>query len=111
MNDSFFRQVYKTVRQIPSGHVTSYGYISYLIQGNKQAARTVGWALSSLPEEQVDEVPWWRVINAQGRISNTRAEHGAEEQRRRLEAEDVIFDEDGFVDLDEFGWEPIPYEQ
>lgn len=106
---SFYERVYDTVRQIPHGHVTSYGYISFLIRGDRGAARTVGWALSALPEVFVDEVPWWRVINAQGRISNTRAEHGAVEQRRRLEAEGVVFDERGYVDWEEFGWRPVEW--
>ncbi len=50
-----------------------------------------------------DGVPWWRVINAQGRIS---AREGAERQRGLLEGEGVVFDERGRVDLNRFGWLP-----
>ncbi len=105
---SFFERVYEVVRQIPAGRVATYGQIAWLVAGTPHAARTVGWALHGLPEELVDEVPWWRVINAQGRISNSRAHHGAEEQRRRLEAEGIIFDEAGRTDLLVYQWEGTP---
>jgi methylated-DNA-protein-cysteine methyltransferase-like protein len=49
-----------------------------------------------------DDVPWWRVINAQGKISER---PGAAEQRQRLEAEGVIFDEKDRIDLKRFGWQ------
>ncbi|MBU2611265.1 MAG: MGMT family protein, partial [Chloroflexi bacterium] len=49
-----------------------------------------------------DDVPWWRVINAQGKISLKR---GAEEQRARLEAEGVEFDERGRVDTKKYKWQ------
>jgi methylated-DNA-protein-cysteine methyltransferase-like protein len=84
--------------------VTTYGLISELVIGHSRAARTVGWALRALPEPRHDEVPWWRVINAQGRISNSNRELPAEEQRRRLEAEAVRFNREDRVDLERYGW-------
>lgn len=108
MKSPVFDRIYAMVCRIPYGRVASYGLISRLVFGHTRGARTVGWALASLPEDEVERVPWWRVINAQGRISNTRADHGAEEQRRRLEAEGVQFDERGYVDWERFGWEPDP---
>ena len=40
--NDFFDKVYKVVRKIPEGKVTSYGAIaSYL--GAKKSARLVGW--------------------------------------------------------------------
>ncbi len=47
-------------------------------------------------------MPWWRVINAAGRISN---EFNAALQRELLEAEGVQFDERGYVDLERFLWD------
>lgn len=102
---NFFERVYQTVRQIPCGQVATYGQIALIVAGTPQAARTVGWALNGLPEELIDDVPWWRVINAHGRISNSRYRHGATEQRQRLEAEGVAFDADGRVDLKVYGWD------
>ena len=43
----FFEQVYRLVRQVPPGRVTSYGAIARLLD-HPRAARTVGWALHSL---------------------------------------------------------------
>ena len=102
---NFFERVYEVVRRVPYGQVATYGQISWLVAGTPHAARTVGWALHGLPEELIDEVPWWRVINAQGRISNSQVRHGAAEQRRRLESEGVTFDEAGRTDLTTFQWD------
>lgn len=97
---TFFDQVYKLVRQIPPGQVSSYGAIARML-GNPRAARTVGWALHSLPEGS--DVPWHRVINGQGRIALDRY-GGGDLQRAMLESEGVEFNERGFVDWARFGW-------
>jgi methylated-DNA-protein-cysteine methyltransferase-like protein len=87
---------------IPTGQVATYGQIAAYL-GNPRAARAVGWALRALPE--AIDVPWHRVINAQGRISTSCREHGAHEQRAMLEEEGVIFDEKGCTDLKRYRWE------
>jgi len=108
----FFEQVYRLVRQVPPGKVTSYGTIAHIL-GNPRAARTVGWALHSLPPSEGDarggSVPWQRVINSRGRISTSCEEHGEGLQRALLEAEGIEFDEHGYVDWDRFGWEGLPW--
>jgi len=100
----FYRDVYAVVAQVPSGRVTTYGTVSRILIGRATAARTVGWALHALPGDLLLEVPWWRVVNAQGRISTSCQEHTAEEQRSRLEAEGVRFKADQRINLDRFGW-------
>jgi methylated-DNA-protein-cysteine methyltransferase-like protein len=67
-----------------------------------RGARGVGWALAGLSSDQAQVVPWWRVINAAGRISN---EYNAALQRELLEAEGVAFDERGYVDLGRYLWD------
>ena len=104
MNPDFFDRVYAVVRMIPRGKVASYGQIAALL-GHPRAARTVGWALNALRDNDIDDVPWQRVINSQGRISISRADLGAELQRALLEEEGVEFDPRGYVDLKRFGWE------
>jgi len=104
MNPNFFDRVYAVVRLIPRGKVASYGQIAALL-GHPRAARTVGWALNALRDNDIDDVPWQRVINSQGRISISRADLGAELQRALLEEEGVEFDPRGYVDLKRFGWE------
>jgi methylated-DNA-protein-cysteine methyltransferase-like protein len=102
MDDSFFQDVYRIVSMIPLGKVATYGQIAAYL-GNPRAARTVGWALRALPEGL--DVPWHRVINAQGRISLSRRRGGAQQQRAMLEEEGVIFDQEGRIDLKRYRWE------
>jgi methylated-DNA-protein-cysteine methyltransferase-like protein len=99
---SLFQRIYDLVRQIPPGHVATYGQIATLA-GTPHAARTVGWALASLRSDS--EVPWHRVINARGEISLPRGE-GYEVQRALLEAEGVEFDAQDRIDLRRYGWLP-----
>ncbi len=101
---AFYGRVYEVVGRIPPGRVTTYGTVSQLVVGHARAARTVGWALHSLSPRLAAEVPWWRVINAQGRISTSCETHTADEQRARLAAEGVAVDGELRVDLKRYGW-------
>lgn len=103
----FNNLVWALVRQIPPGCVATYGQIGALIPPpdgmplkdyDAFRARWVGGAMAACP----DDVSWWRVINAQGKISLKR---GAEEQRQLLEAEGVEFDQRGRVDLETYKWQ------
>lgn len=98
----FFERVYCLVSLIPTGKVASYGQIAALL-GAPHAARTVGWALHGLPEES--QVPWQRVINFQGRITNTSRLECAALQRALLQAEGIRFGSDGYVDMTAYQWE------
>jgi methylated-DNA-protein-cysteine methyltransferase related protein len=108
MEPNFFERVYRVVRRIPRGRVASYGQVAALL-GQPRAARTVGWALSSLTPAGVRDVPWHRVINSAGRISISRMDLSADLQRRLLEEEGVEFDDTGHVDLRRFGWEGLEW--
>jgi methylated-DNA-protein-cysteine methyltransferase-like protein len=99
----FFDQVYWLVRQVPRGRVVSYGAVARML-GRPRAARTVGWALSSLPAGS--DVPWHRVVNSRGSISLDR--YGGL-QRALLEEEGVVFSERGAVDFGRFGWAGLPW--
>ena len=88
------QRIYEIVKQIPYGRVASYGRIARMVNCT---ARQVGYALSA----STDDIPWQRVINAKGEIS-IRA--GAERQRRKLMDEGILFDTDGRVDFEKFGW-------
>ena len=99
-----YRRIYAVVRRVPAGRVTTYGEVAELA-GLPGHARQVGYALHALRSEQ-DDVPWQRVVNARGEVS-ARAEPGMEGlQRRVLEAEGVVFDERGRIDLDRYAWRP-----
>src|SRR3712207_5654474 len=97
----YYDDVYQIVLRIPPGKVSTYGRIAQMTPVPR-GARGVGWALAGLGPAHAREVPWWRVINAAGRISN---EYHATLQRELLEAEGVIFDENGYVDLNRYLWD------
>jgi methylated-DNA-protein-cysteine methyltransferase-like protein len=103
----FDHHVWDVVRQIPAGRVASYGQIARLVplpEGVDAQSylafgpRWVGSAMARCP----GDIPWQRIINAKGEIS---PRPGAEQQRRLLEAEGVVFDARGRVDLARFGWQ------
>jgi methylated-DNA-protein-cysteine methyltransferase-like protein len=97
-----YQRVYALVKQIPAGKVATYGQIARMVGGC--SARMVGYAMSALRDGRDMEVPWQRVINAQGRISLHGI--GSAEQRFRLEDEGVVFDQNDRVDFDLYGWMP-----
>lgn len=98
---SYYDDVYMLVGRIPSGMVSTYGRIADMATVPR-GARGVGYALAALGPARALDVPWWRVINVAGRISN---EFNAQLQRALLEAEGVVFDERGYVDLQRFLWD------
>jgi methylated-DNA-protein-cysteine methyltransferase-like protein len=101
---SFPDQVYAVVQRIPPGKVATYGQIARLL-GRPRGAREVGWALRDLPDDR--DVPWQRVINAQGRVSFPPGSPGAAEQQAMLEAEGIVFGPEGQIDLKVYGWEGL----
>jgi methylated-DNA-protein-cysteine methyltransferase related protein len=106
---NFYEQVYNVVRRIPPGKVTSYGRIAQML-GRPNAARAVGYALSSLKDKSHDmghDVPWQRVVNSQGRISIVNREHTAQHQADLLRAEGVTVNEHLTVDLEQHLWEGL----
>ena len=107
---AFNAAVYEIARKIPVGRVATYGQIATMLpppegvnlpEYEAQGARWVGGAMAACG----DDVPWQRVINAQGKIS-VRKGGGPVRQRALLEAEGVEFDENERVDLAKYRWRP-----
>jgi methylated-DNA-protein-cysteine methyltransferase-like protein len=103
----YYALVWELVRQIPTGKVATYGQIARMLpppQGVDIEAyrafgpRWVGGAMANCP----GNVPWQRVINAKGEISQR---PGAARQKELLLDEGVVFNEKGRVDLKQYGWE------
>lgn len=102
----YYEQVWQLVCQVPYGKVVTYGQIAQLIappievdpqEYKAFSPRWVGDAMAACP----DDMPWQRVINAQGKISQR---PGSERQRRLLEQEGVVFVNDK-VDLKRYQWQ------
>ena len=98
----FYRLVYRVVRRIPRGKVATYGQVAAIL-GQPRGARAVGMALGALRDADVDTVPWQRVIGAAGRCTH-RDGFAAGIQQEMLEAEGVVFDRRGYVDLAQVRW-------
>jgi methylated-DNA-protein-cysteine methyltransferase-like protein len=99
-----YRELYAVVRAIPRGTVATYGQVAELAgipRGHRVAARAMQVCPAGLP--------WHRVVGKKdarrARISIQDPEH-ARLQRARLEAERVVIDADGCIELRAFGWLP-----
>jgi methylated-DNA-protein-cysteine methyltransferase-like protein len=104
---SFRRRVLAVIHRIPRGKVATYGQIAALA-GYPRNARRVGQALGGAGPD----VPWQRVVNAQGRVS-LRAPRpdraiGARElqQENLLKAEGIVF-KTGALSLAKYRWRPL----
>ncbi len=102
MGEDIFARVYALVAQVPYGRVVTYGQIARAI-GLERGARVVGWAMRRCPAN----LPWHRVVNAQGGISLHDAPETVPLQRALLESEGIRFDRSGRLDLARYRWEGI----
>lgn len=102
----FHTMVWDMVRQIPYGKVATYGQIALMLPPppgvefetyKAFSPRWVGSAMAACP----DDVPWQRVINSKGEISER---PGAQKQKELLLEEGVEFNEKGRIDLKKYGW-------
>ena len=97
---SLYDRIYEVVRQIPPGRVATYGQIASIC--GLGTARTVGYAMSAVNRS---DIPWQRVLNAEGKISRRADGNEDSTQRRLLMGEGVVFDKRGRVNFDIAGWE------
>ena len=98
-----YDRIYAVVRRIPRGRVATYGQVATLA-GLGGHARQVGYALHALTSERA--VPWHRVVNARGQISQRTEPGGDRIQRQLLEREGVNFDAADRLALDRYRWRP-----
>ena len=96
---SVFERIYEVVRKIPKGKVATYGQVA-TIAGNPHWARVVGYALHKNPDPE--NIPCYRVVNREGKVANSFVFGGGDVQRQLLEAEGVVFDNDGRVNLKKY---------
>ena len=96
-----FEQVYKVVKMIPEGKVSTYGDVAEAL--GTSDARKIGWAMHA---NRDSGVPCHRVVDRTGRLAPNFAFDGAEEQRRRLLEEGVVFVDENHVNLEICKWNP-----
>ncbi len=92
--------VYRLVKKIPRGRVTTYGEVARALR-LPGGARAVGYALAATPRGR--GIPWHRVLGAGGKIRVP--ERYASLQRKLLETEGVRTDS-AAIDLKRYGWSP-----
>lgn len=97
------QKIWQVIASIPLGMVASYGQVASMA-GLPNAARQVGRTLKHLPKDT--RLPWHRVINAQGEISLPNSSPGHHIQKRRLQAEGIVFNANEKINLKRFGWKP-----
>ena len=101
MDPKYRERVFKLVRRIPRGRVMTYGQVAAIL-GEGYTPRTVGFVMHSAE----GDLPWHRVINAQGACSTGGLLLPADKQQRMLEREGIEFDERGRCDLQRYVWMP-----
>ena len=100
MKPPLYHQIHEIIRLIPHGKVATYGQIAEIVGGC--TARMVGYAASTIPVDS--EIPWQRVINYKGKISNRSRVYGELLQQELLEGEGIQFDQSGKTNLKHYRW-------
>lgn len=87
--------LWRVVREIPSGRVASYGDVGRLLRQPATGYLVGRWMAQAPPG-----VPWWRVVAQSGQlVTNKRSPELATEQERLLREEGVSFLAPGVVDM------------
>lgn len=94
--------VYKLVKTIPRGRVTTYGALAKALR-LRGGARAAGHAMAACPSGK--GIPWHRVIGAGGRLL-IREPHSSLQQRL-LETEGIAITSGKRVNVKQHGWTPI----
>jgi len=102
--DSFFENVYRVVKEIPYGRVTSYGAIAEYL-GTKGSARMVGWAMNT-SHSSIENIPAHRVVNRIGMLTGKNHFGGPEVMKQLLESEGISVDNDKVLEFEKHFWNP-----
>ena len=95
-------KIWQVIYRIPAGKALSYGQVAKLAD-LPGYGRYVGYVLKNLPAGT--KLPWFRVVNAQARLSFPRDSIQYQTQKSRLEAEGIVFI-NGRFSLKKYGWLP-----
>ena len=95
-------KIWQVVAQIPRGKVATYGQVAKLAE-LPGYARYVGYTMKNLPTGT--KLPWFRVVNSQGRLSFPQDSSQYQLQKSKLESEGVVFI-NGRFSLKHYQWQP-----
>ena len=101
---SFYEQVYKVVRQIPNGRVSSYGAIAAYL-GTRGSSRMVGYAMNA-SHTAYPKVPAQRVVNRNGLLSGKFHFGSSDLMQQLLENEGIKVVNDKVLDFKNIFWDP-----
>lgn len=95
----FAEKIYKQLKKIPKGRVTTYGFLARSV--DSKAYRAVGLVLSKNPYAPI--VPCHRVVRSDGMIGGFMGQSKGEnisKKKKMLEAEGIIFEGDKVKDFE-----------
>jgi methylated-DNA-protein-cysteine methyltransferase-like protein len=98
-----YKKIWEQAALIPAGQVASYGQVAKQAGLPRRGARMVARAVAAAPREM--QLPWHRIVNAQGCISIPKTSARYEQQQELLRAEGVPVN-NGKLDIDKHGWSP-----
>ena len=99
----FFQKVYKVVKMIPSGRVSTYGLIAKYL-GSAKSSRVVGYAMNA--SHQNSDIPAHRVVNRLGILTGKHHFSGTTLMKNLLESEGVKIQNDRVVNFKKVVWDP-----
>ena len=100
----FFQKVYKVVKMIPSGRVSTYGLIAKYL-GSTKSSRVIGYAMNA--SHQNSEIPAHRVVNRVGLLTGKHHFSGTTLMKDLLESEGVKIQNDRVVNFKKVVWDPF----
>ena len=104
---TFTEKALNVIKQIPPGKIMTYGQVA-AVAGSPRAARQVTRILHSMSAKH--NLPWHRIVNAQGRIM-LRDEESRFFQRKSLQEEGVEVGKDDCIDLSRYRFDPLAEER
>ena len=100
----FFKDVYKVVRLIPKGRVTSYGAIANYL-GTGKSARIVGWAMNNSHYD--NSIPAHRVVNRNGLLTGKHHFKDDNTMEELLKKEGILIKNNRIESFEDVFWDPI----
>jgi methylated-DNA-protein-cysteine methyltransferase-like protein len=106
MASEFFDRVYRVVRLIPEGRVSTYGHIARFL-GTGRSARVVGYAMNASHNDP--SVPAHRVVNRKGLLTGKHFFGGSTVMEDLLASEGITVVNDEIQNFGELVWDPMEH--